>query len=196
MLGSTRLQPRRVRPAGVAAGALMVCARAFAAGPAIRLRSCTVAMSAAPPAVLTAFRDHIGATPGLLCRTDDTAIARFSGQAGLYRFTTTELIRFAADRVEFEHLGGPFRSCLERFVAADNRDGTTTVVHDGVFRMRYGLAGWLVGLAVARPLFETVSERDLCRLPQRLRIPPAADRADTSQHAPPAPAGLDGETGR
>jgi len=169
--------------AGLAASGAAAAARSLSAAPSIQLRASSVAIQATPSEVVAAFRDHVAATPGLLCVSGDTAVARFAGRAGPYQFATAEVIRFNRAAVQFEHLAGPFQSCNEQFAITDNRDGTSNVVHEGTIRMRHGLLGWLLGFGVARPLFEMVSERELRLLPQRLGLAQPASSAHETNTA-------------
>ena len=88
-------------------------------------------------------------------------VARFSGGAGPFEFQTVELIRFAPSEVTYEHLGGTFLACRERFVLHPEGEGATRIEHSGVFRLRGGLAGWALGRLVVKRLFEDHVTREL-----------------------------------
>ncbi len=84
----------------------------------------------------------------------DAVVARFEGRAGIFRYETVELIRFSDQGVTFEHLRGPFRSCVERFEFVPLADGAYALEHRGTFVMRGGLLGWLFGVLVIRGVFD------------------------------------------
>jgi hypothetical protein len=90
----------------------------------------------------------------LLVQDANAAVARFEGRAGIFRYETVELIRFSDQGVTFEHLRGPFRSCIERFEFVPLADGAHALEHRGTFVMRGGLLGWLFGVLVIRGAFD------------------------------------------
>ncbi len=54
----------------------------------------------------------------------------------------------------FEHLRGPFQSCVERFEFVPLADGGYALEHQGTFVMRGGWLGWLFGILVIRRVFD------------------------------------------
>src|SRR2546425_9788761 len=56
--------------------------------------------------------------------------------------------------VTFEHLRGPFQSCVERFEFVPLADGAYEFEHQGTFVMRGGSLGWLFGILVIRGVFD------------------------------------------
>jgi hypothetical protein len=95
-----------------------------------------------------------GLASRLLVQDANAAVARFEGRAGFFRYETVELIRFSDQGVTFEHLRGPFRSCIERFNFVPLADGAYAFEHRGTFVMRGGLLGWLFGVLVIRGVFD------------------------------------------
>lgn len=89
----------------------------------------------------------------VLVRDGDRLVARFGGNAGPFGFRTVELITFAVSEVTFEHLGGTFQACWERFAVEPADQGRARLAHEGWFVMRGGLWGWLLGLMAVRRLF-------------------------------------------
>ncbi|HZU75339.1 MAG TPA: hypothetical protein VFA70_01155 [Dehalococcoidia bacterium] len=91
----------------------------------------------------------------------DQIVARFSGRAGPFQFHTVELIRFADREITYEHLGGTFLACRERFVLRPADGGSTRIEHSGVFKLRGGLPGWMLGRLVVKRWFEDYVTREL-----------------------------------
>ncbi len=84
----------------------------------------------------------------------NAVVAQFEGRAGIFRYETVELIRFSDQEVTFEHLRGPFRSCIERFEFVPQADGAYVLEHQGTFVMGGGSLGWLFGILVIRGVFD------------------------------------------
>jgi hypothetical protein len=98
--------------------------------------------------------DHAARAQGAPGADANAAVARFEDRAGIFRYETVELIRFSDQGVTFEHLRGPFRSCIERFEFVLLVDGAYAFEHRGTFVMRGGLLGWLFGVLVIRGVFD------------------------------------------
>lgn len=84
----------------------------------------------------------------------NAVVAQFEGRAGIFHYETVELICFSDLGVTFEHLRGPFRSCIEWFEFVPLADGTYALEHRGTFVMRRGLLGWLFGVLVICGAFD------------------------------------------
>lgn len=97
----------------------------------------------------------------VLVAQDDALVARFGGSTGPFQFHTVELIRFGPEEVTYEHLGGTFLACRERFLLRAEGAGSTRIEHSGVFKLRGGLLGWLLGRLVVKRLFEDYVTREL-----------------------------------
>lgn len=82
-------------------------------GPPITLPVRRVRLEQTPEQLKAQMRD--GLAPRILIHDANAAVAHFEGRAGIFRYTTVELIRFSDQGVTFEHLHGPFQSCFERF---------------------------------------------------------------------------------
>jgi len=95
-----------------------------------------------------------GVASRLLVQDANAVVARFEGRAGFFRYETVEFIRFSDQGVTFEHLRGPFRSCIEWFSFLPLADGAYALEHRGAFVMRGGLLGWLFGVLVIRGVFD------------------------------------------
>lgn len=89
-----------------------------------------------------------------LLQDANVVVAQFEGRAGMFRYETVELIRFSDQGVTFEHLRGPFRSCIEQFDCVPLADGGYAFEHHGTFVMHGGLLGWLFGVLVIRGAFD------------------------------------------
>jgi hypothetical protein len=113
--------------------------------------------------VVARFRRKILEQPDVESLGPDEVVARFAGRAGPFSYRTREAVRFNGHAVTFEHLDGPFQSCAERFIVRDSAGGAT-VAHEGTFTMRGGLAGWVLGVVVIRPLFERLVADELTRM--------------------------------
>ncbi|HYZ98259.1 MAG TPA: hypothetical protein VE575_05870 [Acidimicrobiales bacterium] len=158
---------------------------AFLARPVVRLRPHTVRSDAPPSVTLDGFRQQLEAGGDLVAGDGDCVVARFAGEAGIFRYRTVELVAFRSDAVTFEHLDGPFRECHERFRVEPAPDGGSVVTHEGTFTMRMGLAGWLLGVVAVRPTFErhvaahmaSLSERSATMGGLGARAVPAPDHA-------------------
>lgn len=72
----------------------------------------------------------------LLVQDANAAVARFEGRAGFFRYETVEFIRFSDQGVTFEHLRGPFRSCIEWFSFLPLADGAYALEHRGTLPSR------------------------------------------------------------
>lgn len=138
--------------------------------PAVRLRRCEVAFHTSATDVVAGFKRKLLEEADVESSGPDEVVARFAGPAGPFSYRTREAVRFNDQSVTFEHLEGPFRSCAERFVVRDNESGST-VAHDGTFTMHGGLAGWLLGVTVIRPLFERLVADELARMAARAAMP-------------------------
>ena len=92
---------------------------------------------------------------------ENAIVARFGGAAGPFAFRTVELIRFGENEVTYEHLGGTFLACHERFLLRPDGDSATRIEHVGVFKLRGGLFGWALGRLVVKRLFEDHVTREL-----------------------------------
>jgi hypothetical protein len=95
-----------------------------------------------------------GLASRLLVQDANAAVARFDGRAGIFRYDTVELIHFSDQGVTFEHLRGPFLSCIERFEFVPLADHAYVLEHRGTFVMRGGLLGWLFGVLAIRGVFD------------------------------------------
>lgn len=120
--------------------------------PTIPFRPRAVVAPAQPGELVERMRDRLRGAD-VLVDGGDRLLARFSGRAGPLRYRTLELVTFAPGEVRFDHLGGSFRACSERF-AFRGEGGQTRVEHSGSFTMRGGLLGWALGLLLVRRLFE------------------------------------------
>jgi hypothetical protein len=133
----------------------ILCAAAVArriSGPPITLPVRRVRLVQTPEQLQAQMRG--GLASRLLVQDANAAVARFEGWAGFFRYETVELIRFSDQGVTFEHLRGPFRSCIERFSFMPLADGAYALEHRGTFVMRGGLLGWLFGILVIRGAFD------------------------------------------
>ena len=122
--------------------------------PSLELRPYSVRVEARPEQLARELRERLGMGGEVLAEGEDSLVARFAGTAGGFRWSTLELVRFTPGRVEFEHLGGAFRSARERFTLRPEGDGTR-LEHTGRFRLPGGLLGWALGLLFVRRLFES-----------------------------------------
>ena len=132
-----------------------LCALALARripGPPITLPVRRVRLEHTPEQLKAQMRD--GLAPRILIQDANAAVAHFEGRAGIFRYTTVELIRFSDQGVTFEHLHGPFQSCFERFKFVPLVGGSFALEHQGTFVMRGGLLGWLFGILVIRGVFD------------------------------------------
>ncbi|MFI5266257.1 MAG: hypothetical protein ACHQ7M_02665 [Chloroflexota bacterium] len=120
--------------------------------PAIPMLRHSVILQGAPDAVMRRIRSTFE-SGNVLVRQPDRLVARFGGKAGRFAFKTVELITFDEREVTFEHLGGTFLGCRERFVVTPRGERQTELSHEGWFKLRGGLAGWLLGVTVVRRLF-------------------------------------------
>jgi len=121
-------------------------------GPPITLPVRRVRLERTPEQLQAQMRG--GLASRLLVQDANAVVARFEGRAGIFRYETVELIRFSDQGVTFEHLRGPFRSCIERFEFVLLADGAYALEHRGTFVMRGGLLGWLFGILVIRGAFD------------------------------------------
>ena len=122
--------------------------------PAVALRPHTVRTGDAPCTVRERFRRQLEVHGDIVATDGQRIVARFAGEAGMFRYHTVELVSFLPDAVTFEHLRGPFNECRERFHVTPRAGGGSVVTHDRTFTMRLGLLGWLLGVTVVRPTFE------------------------------------------
>ena len=121
-------------------------------GPPIALPVRQVRLEQTPEQMKAQMRG--GLASRALVQDANAAVAQFEGRAGIFRYETVELIRFSDQGVTFEHLRGPFRSCIERFEFVPLADGAYALEHRGTFVMRGGLLGWLFGVLVIRGAFD------------------------------------------
>src|SRR5690242_12919343 len=120
--------------------------------PRIPMRRHSVVLDGQTDEVMRRIRTHFEAG-NVLVREDDRIVDRFGGTEGGLAFHTVELITFAGQEVTFEHLGGTFYGCWERFWVQPAGQAKTELAHEGWFAMRGGLVGWLLGIAIVRRLF-------------------------------------------
>ena len=132
----------------------------------IVLRPHTVEVRASRERVVARLREKLG-SGDLLLASGDAFVARFSGRAGVFRYATVELVTFTPDEVRFEHLGGTFVSCSERFLLRE-AEGRTQLVHLGEFRLRGGLVAWLLAGRAVRSGFEVYVAQQLDALASEL----------------------------
>jgi hypothetical protein len=121
-------------------------------GPPIMLPVRRMRLEQTPEQMKAQMRD--GLASRLLIQDANAAVAQFEGGAGIFRYETVELIRFSDQGVTFEHLRGPFQSCVERFEFVPLADGGYAFEHQGTFVMRGGWLGWLFGILVIRGVFD------------------------------------------
>ena len=112
----------------------------------------SVLLDGRPDEVMRRVRRHFE-DANTLARDGDRLVARFGGDASGLPFHTVELLTFSATEVTFEHLGGTFYGCWERFWVTPAGEDRTELAHAGWFRMRGGLLGWLLGVTLVRRLF-------------------------------------------
>lgn len=122
------------------------------AGRGIELRPHSVEVRAPRERVAARLREKLGAGDVLL-EAGDALVARFSGTAGAFSYATVEVVSFTQDEIRFEHLGGTFAACTERFLLGE-LEGRTRIVHVGEFRLRGGLVAWLLAGRAVRSGFE------------------------------------------
>lgn len=122
------------------------------AGRTIELRPHSVEVRASRERVVARLREKLGAGEVLL-ESGDSFVARFSGTAGVFAYATVELVTFTPEEVRFEHLGGTFAACTERFLLRE-LEGRTRIVHVGEFQLRGGLVAWLLAGRAVRSGFE------------------------------------------
>jgi hypothetical protein len=127
------------------------------------MRRHSVILQGEPDEVMQRIRSTFE-SGNVLVREPDRLVERFGGKAGRFAFSTVELITFAEREVTFEHLGGTFLGCRERFSVAPAGDQRTELSHEGWFKLRGGLAGWLLAVAVVRRLFVRSVERTMANL--------------------------------
>jgi hypothetical protein len=153
--------PRRRRT--IAVVALAAAVASARRSPPIRLRPVELAFPTAPADVVARFERKLLDSGKVERSLPGEYIGRFSGQAGPFSYDTRELVRVEGTTITFDHLEGPFRTCVERFgVRPDHGASKRSVVtHEGTFTMRGGLAGWLLGISVVRGLFERLVEREM-----------------------------------
>lgn len=132
----------------------------------IALRPHTVEVRASRERVLARLRERLSAGDVLLA-SGDAVVARFSGRAGVFRYATIELVTFTSDEVRFEHLGGTFTSCSERFLLHE-AEGCTQIEHVGEFRLRGGLVAWLLAGRAVRTGFKSHVAQQLDALASEL----------------------------
>jgi hypothetical protein len=121
-------------------------------GPPITLPVRRVRLEQTPEQMTAQMRD--GLASRILIQDANAVVAQFEGRAGIFRYETVELIRFSDQGVTFEHLRGPFQSCVERFEFVPLADGAYAFEHQGTFVMRGGSLGWLFGILVIRGVFD------------------------------------------
>ncbi len=121
--------------------------------PSLELRPYSVRVETEPAELARELRQRLSDGGDVLTEDEHSLIARFSGAAGAYSWSTLEHVRFTPGQVDFEHLAGSFRSAHEQFTLQP-QDGATRFTHTGHFTMPGGLLGWVLGLLFARRLFE------------------------------------------
>lgn len=144
------LRGRPVAALALLLGAWFVARRL---SPVVRLGPHDVVVPGHPEDV----RQRIEATHrsgNVVAAEQDRLVARFGGRAGPFSFHTVELTRFAPAEITYEHLGGTFLCCRERFVLRAEGADRTRICHDGGFKLRGGLFGWALGRLVVKRLFE------------------------------------------
>ncbi|MFI5269588.1 MAG: hypothetical protein ACHQ7M_19605, partial [Chloroflexota bacterium] len=105
---------RRCWGVSIAAGAWLAAGRFQ---PPIPMRRHSVMLQGDPDEVMRRIRTSFE-SGNVLVHEPDRLVARFEGKAGSFEFGTVELIAFAEREVTFDHLGGTFLACHERFVVA------------------------------------------------------------------------------
>lgn len=138
------------------AGAALARALTIASGPPIRLRPHRVRVDSPAERVLADLQAGMDSAANVVLRSEDGIVARFGGRAGGFSYRTLELVRFTDRKVSFEHLQGPFKSCMETFDVVELENGHQLLEHRGHFVMRGGIAGWVFGRLMVRRLFEGV----------------------------------------
>ena len=109
----------------------------------------------------------------VVSRSEHTVVADFATKTGPVTFRTREMITFRPpDRIDFEHIRGPFRSCSESFILAA-ADASTRVTHTADFSLKLPLLGDFIGRTIVAPRFRAVVMEHLREVKERIE-------ADTS----------------
>lgn len=120
----------------------------------VALRRQEIQLDTDAKVALARLRETLGGGPDVIAAEDQQVVRRFAGSAGPFRYATIELLTFDDGGISFEHLQGPFAACRECFDLLPAQPGAL-LVHSGSFSLRGGLWGWLLGIAVVRPAFDS-----------------------------------------
>jgi len=121
--------------------------------PTVRLAPESVSVDISAIEVIAEFRNRMSDGDDVVAASGDTVVRRFSGQAGHFRYSTVEVVRFGPTWLTFDHLKGPFKSCSERFEAVTTPQGAQ-LTHTGTFSLRGGLFTWPLARTAVKRAFE------------------------------------------
>ncbi len=110
----------------------------------------------------------------IVTHAEDTLIADFATKAGPFTFRTREMITFRPpDRIDFEHIRGPFKSCSESFILTPDNQGTQ-LTHTADFSLKLPLLGDFIGRTIAAPRFRAVVMEHLGQVKQKVEADTAS----------------------
>ena len=139
----------------------------------------TLTIAAPPDHVFAALRRMLEEPDSatIISRAEDTMVADFATRAGFFTFRTRERITFRPpDRIDFEHIRGPFRSCSESFILTAVNQGTR-ITHTADFSLKLPLLGDFIARTIVAPRFRALVLEHLGQVKQRIE-------ADTSSARP------------
>jgi hypothetical protein len=104
----------------------------------------------------------------VVSRDEDTMVADFTTKTGLVTLRTRERITFRPpERIDFEHIRGPFKSCSESFILTA-ADAGTRVTHTADFSLKVPLLGDFIGRTIVAPRFRAIVLEHLRVVKQRI----------------------------
>jgi ribosome-associated toxin RatA of RatAB toxin-antitoxin module len=130
----------------------------------------TLTIAAPPDHVFAALRRMLEEPESatIVSRAADTMVADFATKTGLLTFRTRERITFRPpDRIDFEHIRGPFKSCSESFILSAVNQGTQ-VRHTADFSLKLPLLGDFIARTIVAPRFRALVLEHLRQVKQRI----------------------------
>ncbi len=104
----------------------------------------------------------------VVSRAEDSVVADFATKTGLVTLRTRERITFRPpERIDFEHIRGPFKSCSESF-RLTAADAGTRVTHTADFSLKIPLLGDFIGRTIVAPRFRAIVMGHLREVKQRI----------------------------
>ena len=130
----------------------------------------TLTITVPPDDVFAALRRMLEEpeSAALVSRAGDALVAEFATKIGFVTFRTRERITFRPpDRIDFEHIRGPFKSCSESFILTAVDEGTH-IKHIADFAVKIPLLGDFIGRTFVAPRFRAVVMEHLGEVKQRI----------------------------